>query len=240
MNPVRWKLPVAALMAATALGTAWAVGPAAPDDKPTPPAKPAVAAPAKKAAAPSTYTQRERSRKTLQRVAFAVHDYQDAHGHLPTDILGKDGKPLLSWRVAILPHLDNEFLYSQFKLDEPWDSEHNKKLLPHMPKVFRSPVQGAGPQSETYFQGFAGPGAGFEAGKKLAIMDFADGTSNTIMLAEAGPPVPWTKPADRPYDPKKPLARDGRAVLGPVHHRVLGRRRTATCVGTWTSGCTDS
>jgi RNA polymerase sigma factor (sigma-70 family) len=216
MNPVRWKLPAAALVAAVGLGTAWAVGPSAPADQPAPPAKPAVAL-AKKAATPSTYTQRERSRKSLQRVAFAVHDYVDVHGHLPTDILGKDGKPLLSWRVAILPQLDNEFLYSQFKLDEPWDSEHNKKLLAHMPKVFRSSAQGDGPASETYFQGFVGPGAGFEAGKKLGYMDFHDGTSNTVMLAEAGPPVPWTRPADRPYDPKKPLP----AMDGPYTDRII-------------------
>ncbi|HET6573121.1 MAG TPA: sigma-70 family RNA polymerase sigma factor [Fimbriiglobus sp.] len=216
MTPVKWKLPAAALVAATALGTAWAVGPTTPSDKPTPPAKPTAAAPIHKAA-PSTYAQREQSRKALQQIAFAVHAYHDAHGHIPGDILDKDGKPLLSWRVAILPQLDNEFLYSHFKLDEPWDSEHNKKLLPHMPKAFRSPVQGVGPASETYFQGFAGPAAGFQAGQKLALQDFADGTSNTIMLAEAGPPVPWTKPTDRPYDPKKPLP----AMDGPYSDRFI-------------------
>ncbi len=218
MNPVKWKpLAAAVLVAAAALGTAWAVGPPPADDKPPPPAQPAVVPAAKKAIVPSTYAQRERSRKNLQQIAVAFHDYLDDHGHFPTDITDKSGKPLLSWRVAILPYLDQDFLYSQFKLDEPWDSEHNKKLLPHMPRAFRSPVQGDGPASETYFQGFAGPGAGFEPGKKLNIGDFADGTSTTLMLAEAGPPVPWTKPADRPYDPKKPLP----AMDGPYPDRII-------------------
>lgn len=218
MNPVKWKpVAAAALLAATALGTAWAVGPPAPADQPPRPAPPAAAPAEKKPAAPSTYAQRERSRKNLERVAYAFHYYLDDHGHWPTDIAGKDGKPLLSWRVAILPYLDQDFLYSQFKLDEPWDSEHNKKLLPHMPKALRSPVQGDGPTSETYFQGFAGPGAGLEPGKELNIGDFADGTSNTVMLAEAGPPVPWTKPADRAYGPKKPLP----AMDGPYSDRII-------------------
>jgi hypothetical protein len=108
-------------------------------------------------------------------------------------------------------------LYSQFKLDEPWDSDHNKKLLPHMPKVFRSTVAGAEPVTETYFQGFTGKGAAFQAGLKLDVAEFPDGTSNTLLAAEAGPPVPWTRPVDRPYDPKQPLP----PMEGPYGDRIV-------------------
>jgi hypothetical protein len=58
---------------------------------------------------------------------------------LPTDIVDKNGKVLLSWRVLLLPYLEEGALYKQLKLDEPWDSKHNKKLLEKMPKVFASP-----------------------------------------------------------------------------------------------------
>src|SRR5262245_50271856 len=79
-------------------------------------------------------------------------------------ICGKDGRPLLSWRVQILPYLEEEKLYKQFKLDEPWDSQHNLALLPQMPTVYRSPSEAevqADP-GNTFYQVFVGPGAAFE------------------------------------------------------------------------------
>jgi RNA polymerase sigma factor (sigma-70 family) len=109
------------------------------------------------------------------------------------------GKPLLSWRVAILPYVEEGGLYRQFKRDEPWDSPHNKKLLAKMPKIFE-PVRGPSKvEGGTYYQAFVGTGAGFEPGRKLQLSSFVDGTSNTILVVEAGQPVPWTKPEDLPY-----------------------------------------
>ena len=68
-----------------------------------------------------------------------MHNYREAHGRFPAPaIQGKDGKPLLSWRVAILPYLEEDGLYQSFKLDEPWDSPHNKPLLERMPRPLRS------------------------------------------------------------------------------------------------------
>ena len=90
--------------------------------------------------------QREASTKNLKKIVLALHEFADNHKHWlpPAAICNKKGKPLLSWRVAILPQLGYQNLYEQFKLDEPWDSEHNKKLLEKMPKVY-APV-GAKPK----------------------------------------------------------------------------------------------
>src|SRR5207244_2364868 len=112
-----------------------------------------------------------------------------------------NGKPLLSWRVLILPYIEQDALYRQFKLDEPWDSPHNLKLLPLMPKIY-APV-GAKPKEphSTYYQAIVGPGAAWEHtkdGKGMRIQNFTDGTSNTITVAEAREAVPWTKPDDIP------------------------------------------
>jgi hypothetical protein len=149
---------------------------------------------------------RAQSMNNLKQIALAFHNYHDVYGHFPRDITDKDGKPLLSWRVAILPFIEQQNLYNQFKLDEPWDSENNKKLSQMAVKVFMSPnVDPPTPPGMTQYKGFAGPGTVFEPGKKIKFTDITDGTSNTIMVVEAGEPIPWAKPGDIPYDPKKPL-----------------------------------
>src|SRR5579884_2292255 len=83
---------------------------------------------------------RTRSSNRLRQIGIAMHNYNDTYGHLPTQaIYGKDGKPLLSWRVLILPFMEQGALYKQFHLDEPWDSAHNKELRGQMPKTYRLP-----------------------------------------------------------------------------------------------------
>ena len=80
---------------------------------------------------------RTMSMNNLKQLALAWHIYADPHmGAFPDNIKSKDGKPLLSWRVAILPYTEQNELYQQFKLDEPWDSEHNKTLIAKMPAYF--------------------------------------------------------------------------------------------------------
>jgi hypothetical protein len=149
--------------------------------------------------------QRAISMNHLKQIVLAMHNYLDVNGHFPHDIADKDGRILLSWRVAILPYIEQEKLYKEFKLDEPWDSANNKKLLAKMPALYRVGFEQQG-TTKTYYQGFAGPKTVFEPGEKIKILDITDGTSNTIAVVEAGPPVEWSKPADIPYDPKKPLA----------------------------------
>jgi hypothetical protein len=148
----------------------------------------------------------------LKQVALAMHNYHDAMGRFPPQATyDKNGKPLLSWRVMILPYIEQENLYKQFHLDEPWDSEHNKKLLAMMPKVYASPLQDEKSLKEyaTHYQGFVGKGTIFEGKKGIQIPEITDGTSNTIMIAEASKAVPWTKPEDIPFDPAKPLPKLG-------------------------------
>jgi RNA polymerase sigma factor (sigma-70 family) len=154
--------------------------------------------------------KRVQSQNNLKQIALAMHNYHDTYGRLPPQaITDQNGKLLLSWRVAILPFIEQDNLYKQFKLGEPWDSEHNKKLLEQMPKIY-APVNVKGAEkSKTYYQGFAGKGSVFEPGEKIRFLDIVDGTSTTILVVEAGDPVPWTKPEDLPFDPEKPLPKLG-------------------------------
>jgi len=151
--------------------------------------------------------ERARSINNLKHLAVAFHNYHEVHGHLPpAAIYSKDGKPLLSWRVLLLPYLEEAPLYQQFKLDEAWDSPHNKKLLAKMPKVF---TVGGKAADTTIYQVFTGKGTLFEGRKGIQFKDILDGTSNTILMTEAARPVPWTKPEDIPYDATKPLPKVG-------------------------------
>ena len=72
---------------------------------------------------------RMQSKNNLKQIALAMHNYEATYGHFPHDITDKNGKPILSWRVAILPFIEQDNLYKQFKLDEPWDSPNNRSGL---------------------------------------------------------------------------------------------------------------
>jgi RNA polymerase sigma factor (sigma-70 family) len=154
---------------------------------------------------------KERSANNLKLLGLAMHRYHKAHGKLPPAVLfSKEGKPLHSWRVLLLPHLGQKALAGQFKLDEPWDSDHNQKLLARMPEVY-APVRNPPKKPfATYYQVLTGDGTAFDGKKGLRIpRDFPDGTSNTILIVEAWEAVPWTRPVDVPYDAKKPLPKLG-------------------------------
>ena len=143
------------------------------------------------------------SQNNLKEFGIAFHGFHDANNVMPVDITDKEGKPLLSWRVAILPYVDEADLYKQFKLDEPWDSEHNKKLIEKLPKVY-APIRVKAKAGETFYQVFYGKGALFRPMARPRIPgSIPDGTSRTAMVAEAAEPVVWTKPADIPFDHEK-------------------------------------
>jgi hypothetical protein len=138
-----------------------------------------------------------------------MHNYDSVHGRLPpAAVCGSDGQPLLSWRVLILPYIEQQDLYDKFHLDEPWDSPHNLALLNQMPATYAPPGGKAWmvPPNYTVCKVFVGPGAAFEGREGLCLKsDFPDGSSNTFLVVEAGKPVPWTKPEDLTFDPGGPL-----------------------------------
>jgi uncharacterized protein (TIGR03067 family) len=140
---------------------------------------------------------REQSSIHMKLIGLAMHSYHDANKAFPTQaIYSKDGKkPLLSWRVAILPYIEEVQLYQQFKLDEPWDSDNNKKLIAKMPKWYATPGVKDKP-GMTHYQVITGPGAPFNDSKKISLRDIVNDTTNTILAVEAKDPVIWTKPAD--------------------------------------------
>jgi hypothetical protein len=148
----------------------------------------------------------------LKSLALAMHAYRDEHGTFPPHaIFDEKGRPLLSWRVAILPYIEQKELYQQFKLDEPWDGPHNSKLLAKMPQIYLHPMRNTREEPfTTHLRVFVGKGAAFEGQRGLRVpKDFPDGTSNTILIVEAAQAVPWTSPEDLHYVPDWPLPKLG-------------------------------
>jgi hypothetical protein len=212
------SLTLGIALALAALTPAADVEPEPPNDKAEEAAVPAVdlaKAKTDKKLAQQAALNQAASRKNLFKIGIAVHDYHDKYQRFATDIKDKKGKPLLSWRVALLPHLGQAKLYKEFKLDEPWDSKHNLKLLAKMPDVYRSPRVKLRAKGSTVYQVFTGRDAVFGRAKPMTIVSIPDGTSNTIMAIESSDAVPWTKPADIPFD---------RTVAPPDFGKAYGKK----------------
>ncbi|MFO0814573.1 MAG: DUF1559 domain-containing protein [Gemmatales bacterium] len=145
----------------------------------------------------------------LRTIVIAMHNWHEDHQRFP-EVANRSatGEPLLSWRVHLLPYLDQEVLYHKFHLDEPWDSPHNIKLLPQMPECYRLPGYGQqAPHGGTFYQLFVGPGAVFETHTVATIpqLKAAGRLGSTIIAGIAQNAVPWTKPADLVFTEGKPL-----------------------------------
>lgn len=145
-------------------------------------------------------------KNNFKEIGLAALHYHDTFGEFPfpngRSEVPEAERDKLSWRVHLLPYLDQYPLYEQFRLDQPWDSEHNKALLEKMPEVYK--LSDEAKPGHTQFvvpagKGFVGEGAG-----AIRIRDIIDGTSNTLMGVTVVPEkaVPWTKPGGFEIEPK--------------------------------------
>lgn len=170
---------------------------------------------------PAVQAAREAARRTqasnsLKQIGLALHNYHDTHQKFPgranTD---PQGKPLLSWRVHILPFLGESALYERFHLNEPWDSPHNQELIPLMPQLYRNP-SGNPPPGRTNYLAPSGDKMLFGGNQGRGIREIVDGTSNTIMALEVDDSraAIWTQPDDWTPQPQDPLAGLGSAHPG--------------------------
>jgi hypothetical protein len=153
---------------------------------------------------------RARTIHNLKFIGWAMHNFTARNGgRLPAAAIRKGDKPLLSWRVAILPFLEEFALHERFHLDEPWDSPRNASLLEEMPRVYAPVTSKETTPYATYYQGLVGPGSLFDGQEGAKIADVIDAVSPTLMVIEAAQPVPWTKPEDVPYGDAEPLPKLG-------------------------------
>jgi hypothetical protein len=165
------------------------------------------------------FTNEMKAANNLKQIGIAIHNHNDAYGYCPGDVVKRDDKYLpWSWRVQILPFIEQNQLYTRLDLMKPWDDPANLKILQsvEMPKVFEIPGRPA-PKGHTYFRIFSLPKSAKgtaqpwltegQLGPKL--QEIPDGTSNTFMVVEAGEAVPWYQPDVLAYDGKLPLPQLG-------------------------------
>jgi len=177
---------------------------------------------------PAVQAAREAARRAqcsnnLKQIALAMHNYHAANNCLPPAYLAnKDGKPMHSWRVLLLPYLEQNALYSQYRFDEPWDSPNNSALAGIMPSVYACPSNAtAQANGQTSYMVITGPGTVFEDAKACSFADITDGTSNTLMVVEvSGKTTNWMQPQDVSVDEitQTMLSPPGVARSGPDAH----------------------
>ncbi len=152
---------------------------------------------------PAIQAAREAARRAtcinhMKQIAVAMHNYHDVHGSFPPAYLAdEDGKPMHSWRVLILPYMEEQFIYEQYDFDQPWDSPHNLALADMISNVYRCPSSPSVDSAETSYMMIVGPDTISDGTSASRFRDITDGTANTIMLVEVDQPLSnWMEPRD--------------------------------------------
>jgi prepilin-type processing-associated H-X9-DG protein len=176
---------------------------------------------------PAVQSAREAARRAqcvnnLKQISLALQNYLSANKAFPrAAITDRLGKPLLSWRVAILPYIGQQGLYNRFKRNEPWDSPNNKALLKEMPTTYTCPSHSSAEAFTTNYQVFSGKGAMFEKGQDVSLFGVTDAKFHTLLVVEGKEAVPWTKPADLAFDLKAPPSLNGAGSFHPGGFNVV-------------------
>jgi hypothetical protein len=132
---------------------------------------------------------------------LAVVNYEDSKGHFPPAFVnGPDGKPWHSWRVLILPYIEGDAIYKQYKFDEPWDGPNNKKLTDQMPKLFAFHDTKL-PTTTTNYLAVVGRDTMWPGATPRKRGELKDGAPTTILIVEnQGLGVHWMEPRDLAFE----------------------------------------
>ncbi|MBC8116445.1 MAG: DUF1559 domain-containing protein [Candidatus Saccharimonas sp.] len=152
---------------------------------------------------PAVQQAREAARRTqcknnLKQIGLALHNYHDTFNKFPAAHLNDlQDQPKLSWRVSILPYIDQPQIFNSYAFNDAWDSPSNSMLLNPMPRTYACPSHSAPGSINTCYATFTGDNTVLGAGKCVSLRDVTDGTSNTLMIVEACRlNIPWMKPQD--------------------------------------------
>jgi hypothetical protein len=152
---------------------------------------------------PAVQQAREAARRAtcknnMKQIGLAMHNYHDVYGSFPPAFIpDANGKPMHSWRVLILPFMNQAGLHQQYDFDQPWDSPANQMVLNNMPPIYACPSNPNSGGNTTHYAAVFGPNCIFTGAEGTKIREITDETSNTLLVGEVeGSGIPWTKPAD--------------------------------------------
>ncbi len=133
---------------------------------------------------------------------MAVANYHETYGSFPPAyVAGRDGKPMHSWRVLLLPFLEQQALYDAYNFDEPWDGPHNRTLADQVGRIYLRSGLESDQVETTSFVAVVGPETAWPGPVALSREDLGDGTHETLLVVE----VPdgqfrWMEPRDLRFD----------------------------------------
>lgn len=179
---------------------------------------------------PAVQSAREQARRSscdcnLKQIGLGLQCYADVYKSFPPAyITDEKGNRMHSWRVLILPFLDQVPLYKRYDFNEPWNGPHNRQLSKMMPKFFRCPSDDVSRPGETSYAAIDGPGTVFAANRGSKFGEIPDGTSNTLSVVEAvGAGIDWLEPRDVPFSTLKAgLMSPTKGGIASRHDSVCG------------------
>jgi len=144
--------------------------------------------------------QQTTCRGCLRYIAIALHNYHDEHGTFPPAYtVDENGKPMHSWRVLILPYLEEAALYAAYDFDEPWDGPNNSKLANRVPSAFQCEAHtdrhGRG-SCETQYLAVVGDNTAWPGSRGAKLGDIAEASETLLVLEVHGRGVHWMEPRD--------------------------------------------
>ena len=143
--------------------------------------------------------RRSQCTNNLKSILIALHNYHDMYGCFPPAYVADEkGRPMHSWRVLILPFVEEQALYAQYRFDEPWNGPNNSKLAGARVLAYQCPEQGAGGTSAmTSYVAVVGPGTAWPGATSARLTDIRDGTADTLLVVEmADSGIHWMQPRD--------------------------------------------
>jgi hypothetical protein len=149
-----------------------------------------------------TASRRSQCSFNLKQIGLALHNYHDKFGCFPPAyVADENGRLIHSWRVLILPFLEQTPLYNAYRFDEPWDGPNNKKLADTILYVYNCPSDdhGGTPNASTMtnYVAIVGPETAWPGTSTTTIRDLSDGTASTLLVVEvANSGIHWMEPRD--------------------------------------------
>jgi hypothetical protein len=148
-------------------------------------------------------TIQSQCRNNLKQIMIGLWSYHEEHGSFPPAFIADEsGKPIHSWRVLLLPYLDANPLYEQYRFDEPWDGPNNSKLHAEIIELYQCPHDSFwGENQNTNYVAIVGKQTAWPGSKSASHADIKDGEENTIILVEVeNSGIHWMEPRDLEFD----------------------------------------